>query len=271
MKFKKVLPSVIVASLIAGVGFAHGATSVSKQSVTSPGIPSPETTSSPDADMKSQSHLPKDKVANRIARVKEDIADDRQDLRKDQKLLARIRTESKDKVADRTARLKEDIADDRQDLRKDQKLLARIRTEPKDKVADRTARLKEDIADDRQDLRKDQKLLARIRTESKDKVADRIARVREDIADDRQDLRKDRKLLARSGRDFDHQDRESPEASLHHDGEDHNRGLARADFEQDTHREAVREIEKASHIRVARLYSPKHRAGYHARMHRHSR
>ena len=49
-----------------------------------------------------------------------------------------------------------------------------------------------------------------------------------------------------------------------------NLGLG-ADFERDSHSEASREIMHAARIRVASLYSPSHHAGYHARMHRHSR
>ncbi len=187
MKYQKFLPAVIVSSLIAGVGFAHGATSVSKHSTTPTSTQSSKSSASfVDLDRQARSSLSDDKVADRISRSHDEEGEDRKDLDREH--------------------------------RKDRDHL---------KQQDREGELS----------RRDQT----------------------------------RDFRDRDRRDIEHRDRESPEASLHHDGDDRFRGLSRADFEQDTHREAVREIMKASQIRVARLYSPKHRAGYHARMHRHSR
>ena len=101
---------------------------------------------------------------------------------------------------------------------------------------------------------------------SDDRGFDRKERLSGERSDDRQ-RRADNDI----SRDRDSRDHESPTASLHHDGDDHRSGLSRADFERDSHSEASREIMHAARIRVASLYSPSHHAGYHARMHRHSR
>ncbi len=134
--------------------------------------------------------------------------------------------------------------------------------------------LKEDIA---QVKAKIAKLRARLRTlraegTNPDLTAD-IAAVKKKIALLRirlRELRTNSSDFDRNGRDL--QDRESPEASLHHDGDDHRLERGRwSALEGGPHREATREIMRGSHERIVALYSPTHQAGYHAKMHRHSR
>ena len=121
------------------------------------------------------------------------------------------------------------------------------------------------------------KLRARLRTlraegTNPDLTAD-IAAVKKKIALLRirlRELRTNSSDFDRNGRDL--QDRESPEASLHHDGDDHRLERGRwSALEGGPHREATREIMRGSHERIVALYSPTHQVGYHAKMHRHSR
>ncbi len=97
-------------------------------------------------------------------------------------------------------------------------------------------------------------------------IRTRIARLKDRLKELRGENRPD---FDRVDRDI--RDHESPEASFHHDGDDQNDGLKRADLLRDHHMEATREIVQGSHQRIASLYSPSHQAGYHARMHRHHR
>lgn len=131
------------------------------------------------------------------------------------------------------------------------------------------SRLKEEIADERQDLKESMDRLKARRMEARDRILDRIIRLRESIADQKRDLVQERKELETSLRGPGPLDPEAPQAALHHDGDDH-RGLLPPGL-SDPHREAISEIREASRLRVARLYSPEHHAGYHARMHRHTR
>ena len=121
------------------------------------------------------------------------------------------------------------------------------------------------------------RLRARLRTlraerPNPDLTAD-IAAVKKKIALLRirlRELRTNSSDFDRNGRDL--QDRESPEASLHHDGDDHRLERGRwSALEGGPHREATREIMRGAHERIVALYSPTHQAGYHAKMHRHSR
>ncbi len=134
--------------------------------------------------------------------------------------------------------------------------------------------LKTDIAAVKTKIAKLRARLKTLRAEqpNPDLKAD-IAAVKKKIALLRVRLREMRTNLSdfdRTGRDL--QDRESPEASLHHDGDDHQleRGRLSA-LEGGPHREATREIMQGSHERIVALYAPAHQAGYHAKMHRHSR
>ena len=134
--------------------------------------------------------------------------------------------------------------------------------------------LKTDIAAIKTKIAKLRARLKTLRAEqpNPDLKAD-IAAVKKKIALLRVRLREMRTNLSdfdRTGRDL--QDRESPEASLHHDGDDHQleRGRLSA-LEGGPHREATREIMQGSHERIVALYAPAHQAGYHAKMHRHSR
>ena len=249
----------------------------------------------------------KDAVLDRIARLRAEIADERQDLRQIRDHLQREEESSVEALRNRIRRLDATLADDRQDLSKDRALLPtlggtakkaieakiarlenrisglkqdlgglRTRLEKdrlsfKDRMEDRIGRLKEEIADERQDLKESLDRLKEKRTEARDRILDRIIRLRESIADQRRDLVQETKELESSLHSTDRPDRESPEAALHHDGDDRTRSFARPEAGPDHHREAISEIREASRIRVARLYSPEHHAGYHARMHRHTR
>ena len=116
------------------------------------------------------------------------------------------------------------------------------------------------------------KTLSSEKANNPDLTAD-IAAVKKKIALLRirlRELRTNSSDFDRNGRDL--QDRESPEASLHHDGDDHRLERGRwSALEGGPHREATREIMRGSHERIVALYSPTHQAGYHAKMHRHSR
>ena len=347
---KKVLPAAIVASLIVGVSFASGKTGILHSfGFASPPPPAAAPLSasahpSPPGLTQTPDLTHKEETLRRIARLKEEIADERQDLKQDQSLLRDHRREEKNAIKDRVARLRAEIADEQQDLRqiqdqlrreekssaealrdrirrldtnlsdarqdlsKDKALLPTLgeaakketkekmallnkkiddlrqhlgalrdrlkgdRLAFKDRVEDHIARLKEEITDERQDLKESLDRLKAKRMEARDRILDRIIRLRESIADQRQDLLEERKDLGSSLRNDDHPDREASEAAFHHDGDDHGKSLDRpSGLASDPHREAISEIREASRLRVARLYSPEHHAGYHARMHRHTR
>jgi len=104
-----------------------------------------------------------------------------------------------------------------------------------------------------------------------DKRSDQKDRIRGERADDRQNRASNDWKRDGERRDRDSRDRESSVASLHHDGDDHLPDQARMEFARDTRSETAREIMRGARLRVASLYSPEHHAGYHARMHRHSR
>ncbi len=134
--------------------------------------------------------------------------------------------------------------------------------------------LKEDIAAVKAKIARLRARLRTLRAEgaNPDLTAD-IAAVKKKIALLRirlRELRTNSSDFDRNGRDL--QDRESPEASLHHDGDDHRLERGRwSALEGGPHREATREIMRGAHERIVALYSPTHQAGYHAKMHRHSR
>ncbi len=208
MNFKKTVPAVIIVSLIAGVGFAHGSTSLSSRSTTPTGQSTNENT-----DLKADSLDIKNEIIKLTDRLK---------------TLRANKLGNPDRTAD-IAALKAEIT----------KLRARLTALNSQKAPnpDRAA----DIAS----------------------VKRRIFMLKNRLRALRADNRFD---YDRADRDF--RDRESPEASMHHDGDDHHPELGRSAF---GHEEATREIMQGSHERVAALYSPSHHAGYHARMHRHSR
>ncbi len=239
MNFKKTVPAVIIVSLIAGVGFAHGSTSLSSRSTTPTGQSTNENT-----DLKADS-----------LDIKNEII----------KLTDRLKTLRANKLGnpDRTA----DIAALKAEITKLRARLTALNSQKApnpDRAAD-IAQLKAEIT----------KLRARLtalnsqKAPNPDRAAD-IASVKRRIfmlKNRLRALRADNRFdYDRADRDF--RDRESPEASMHHDGDDHHPELGRSAF---GHEEATREIMQGSHERVAALYSPSHHAGYHARMHRHSR
>ena len=241
MKFKKAVPVIGILFLAAaGVGIAKESTSRSNPS-TSP--------------------------ARLVSVSNPDLTADTLDIKNEiSRLEHRLKTLSSEKA--NNPDLKEDIA---QVKAKIAKLRARLRTlraegTNPDLTAD-IAAVKAKIA----------KLRARLRTlraegTNPDLTAD-IAAVKKKIALLRirlRELRTNSSDFDRNGRDL--QDRESPEASLHHDGDDHRLERGRwSALEGGPHREATREIMRGSHERIVALYSPTHQAGYHAKMHRHSR
>ncbi len=166
-----------------------------------------------------------------------------------------------------------DLAEDTLDIKNEiSRLEHRLKTLSSEKA--NNPDLKTDIAAIKTKIAKLRARLKTLRAEqpNPDLKAD-IAAVKKKIALLRIRLREMRANLSdfdRTGRDL--QDRESPEASLHHDGDDHqlDRGRLSA-LEGGPHREATREIMQGSHERIVALYAPAHEAGYHAKMHRHSR
>ena len=80
-------------------------------------------------------------------------------------------------------------------------------------------------------------------------------------------LRHDKEQLSREDRSL----RGSDSDPLQRDGDERIQPLKHQGFQDNPHREAIREIEQGSHQRIASLYSPAHKSGFHARMHRHTR
>ena len=80
-------------------------------------------------------------------------------------------------------------------------------------------------------------------------------------------LRHDKEQLSREDRSL----RGSDSDPLQRDGDERIQHLKHQGFQDNPHREAIREIEQGSHQRIASLYSPAHKSGFHARMHRHTR
>ena len=241
MKFKKAVPVIGILFLAAaGVGIAKESTSLSKPS-TSP--------------------------ARLVSVSNPDLAEDTLDIKNEiSRLEHRLKTLSSEKA--NNPDLKTDIAAIKTKIAKLRARLKTLRAEqPNPDLKADIAAVKTKIA----------KLRARLKTlraaqPNPDLKAD-IAAVKKKIALLRIRLREMRANLSdfdRTGRDL--QDRESPEASLHHDGDDHqlDRGRLSA-LEGGPHREATREIMQGSHERIVALYAPAHEAGYHAKMHRHSR
>ena len=244
MKFKKAVPVIGILSLVvAGVGFAHGSTTLSKQSATPTRLASatnPEMT---------EENLD---IRTKIARL--------------EKRLKTLRSEDSSNP-DRKA----DISAVRSEIAKLRSRLKTLRSEGSSNP-DRKA----DISAVRSEIAKLRERLETLRSEDSknpDRKAD-IAAVKKKIAVLRNQLREmrteNRFDSDRAERDF--QDRESPEAALHHDGDDHHPDGGRlAALAPGLHREATREIMQGSHERIVALYAPAHHVGYHARMHRHSR
>ena len=241
MKFKKAVPVIGILFLAAaGVGIAKESTSLSKPS-TSP--------------------------ARLVSVSNPDLAEDTLDIKNEiSRLEHRLKTLSSEKA--NNPDLKTDIAAIKTKIAK---LRARLKTL---RAEQPNPDLKADIAAVKTKIAKLRARLKTLRAEqpNPDLKAD-IAAVKKKIALLRIRLREMRANLSdfdRTGRDL--QDRESPEASLHHDGDDHqlDRGRLSA-LEGGPHREATREIMQGSHERIVALYAPAHEAGYHAKMHRHSR
>ncbi len=80
-------------------------------------------------------------------------------------------------------------------------------------------------------------------------------------------LRHDKEQLSRKDRSL----RGSDSDSFQRDGDERIQHLKHQGLQDNPHREAIREIEQGSHQRIASLYSPAHKSGFHARMHRHTR
>ena len=80
-------------------------------------------------------------------------------------------------------------------------------------------------------------------------------------------LRHDKEQLSREDRSL----RGSDSDPFQRDGDERIQHLKHQGFQDNPHREAIREIEQGSHQRIASLYSPAHKSGFHARMHRHTR
>jgi len=241
MKFKKAVPVIGILFLAAaGVGIAKESTSRSNPS-TSP--------------------------ARLVSVSNPDLTADTLDIKNEiSRLEHRLKTLSSGKP--NNPDLKEDIAAVKAKIAR---LRARLRTlraeRPNPDLTADIAAVKAKIA----------RLRARLRTlraerPNPDLTAD-IAAVKKKIALLRirlRELRTNSSDFDRNGRDL--QDRESPEASLHHDGDDHRLERGRwSALEGGPHREATREIMRGAHERIVALYSPTHQAGYHAKMHRHSR
>ena len=241
MKFKKAVPVIgILVLAAAGVGIAKESTSLSKSSTSAARLVS---------------------VSN--PELTEDILDIKNEI---SRLEHRFKTLSSEKA--NNPDLKTDIAAVKTKIAK---LRARLKTL---RAEQPNPDLKADIAAVKTEIAKLRARLKTLRAEqpNPDLKAD-IAAVKKKIALLRVRLREMRTNLSdfdRTGRDL--QDRESPEASLHHDGDDHQleRGRLSA-LEGGPHREATREIMQGSHERIVALYAPAHQAGYHAKMHRHSR
>ena len=241
MKFKKAVPVIGILFLAAaGVGIAKESTSRSNPS-TSP--------------------------ARLVSVSNPDLTADTLDIKNEiSRLEHRLKTLSSGKP--NNPDLKEDIAAVKAKIARLRARLRTLRAEGAnpDLTAD-IAAVKAKIA----------RLRARLRTlraerPNPDLTAD-IAAVKKKIALLRirlRELRTNSSDFDRNGRDL--QDRESPEASLHHDGDDHRLERGRwSALEGGPHREATREIMRGAHERIVALYSPTHQAGYHAKMHRHSR
>ncbi len=241
MKFKKAVPVIGILFLAAaGVGIAKESTSRSNPS-TSP--------------------------ARLVSVSNPDLTADTLDIKNEiSRLEHRLKTLSSGKP--NNPDLKEDIAAVKAKIARLRARLRTLRAEGAnpDLTAD-IAAVKAKIA----------RLRARLRTlraegANPDLTAD-IAAVKKKIALLRirlRELRTNSSDFDRNGRDL--QDRESPEASLHHDGDDHRLERGRwSALEGGPHREATREIMRGAHERIVALYSPTHQAGYHAKMHRHSR
>ena len=249
MKINKTIPAVVVISLLTGWGFAHGSTSITKPSGSSIALP-PGT----DQDLMADRFDNRSDIAAIQAKIK--------------KLRARLTALNAQKPSNPDR--KEDIAAIQAKIKKLRARLTALNAQ-KPSNPDR----KEDIAAIQTKIKK---LRARLTALERQKHFDpdrkediaairtRIARLKDRLKELRGENRPD---FDRVDRDI--RDHESPEASFHHDGDDQNDGLKRADLLRDHHMEATREIVQGSHQRIASLYSPSHQAGYHARMHRHHR
>ena len=243
MDIPKALPVAVIAILGTGVGFAHGSTP----------LMNPVTTSTNQGMTTPNERLILREDSDDVVAIKEEIADLRA------RMVALAKSSDPDRASD-IAAIKERIAD----------LRARLRTfagegSGLDRKAD-IAAIKEKIADLRA------RMVALAKSSDPDRASD-IAAIKERISDLRARLRalNSRSQHVVEGEDRDFRDHESFEASLHHDGDDRIRGLEREDFEHYAHREAARDIMRASRQRVASIYAPSHHAGYHVRMRRHAR
>ncbi len=280
MKINKTIPAVVVISLLTGWGFAHGSTSITKPSGSSIALP-PGT----DQDLMADRFDNRSDIAAIQAKIKKLRArltalnaqkpsnpDRKEDIAaiqaKIKKLRARLTALNAQKPSNPDR--KEDIAAIQAKIKKLRARLTALNAQ-KPSNPDR----KEDIAAIQTKIKK---LRARLTALERQKHFDpdrkediaairtRIARLKDRLKELRGENRPD---FDRVDRDI--RDHESPEASFHHDGDDQNDGLKRADLLRDHHMEATREIVQGSHQRIASLYSPSHQAGYHARMHRHHR
>ena len=271
MKFKKAVPVIGILFLAAaGVGIAKESTSLSKPSTSPARLVS---VSNPDLaedtlDIKNEIS----RLEHRLKTLSSEKANN-PDLKTD---IAAIKTKiAKLRARLKTLRAEQPNPDLKADIAAIKTKIAKLRARLKTLRAEQpNPDLKADIAAVKTKIAKLRVRLKTLRAEQPnlDLKAD-IAAVKKKIALLRIRLREMRANLSdfdRTGRDL--QDRESPEASLHHDGDDHqlDRGRLSA-LEGGPHREATREIMQGSHERIVALYAPAHEAGYHAKMHRHSR
>lgn len=172
---KQILPVVIVASLVAGVGFASGETQIFHPFASTPPPPPPPAPPVLAAVPPPPPPVltPKEEILLRIARLKEEIADERQDLKQDQSLLRDHRLEEKDAIKDRIARLRAEIADEGQDLRQMRDRLRREEKSSAEALRDRIRQLSLNLADDRQELSRDKTLLPTLGATAKKKPKQR--------------------------------------------------------------------------------------------------
>ena len=271
MKFKKAVPVIGILFLAAaGVGIAKESTSRSNPS-TSPArlvsVSNPDLTADT-LDIKNEISRLEHRLKT-LSSEKANNPDLKEDIAAVKAKIARLRTRLRTLQEERTnPDLTADIAAVKTEIGR---LRARLKTL---RAEGANPDLKEDIAAVKAKIAKLRTRLKTLRAErtNPDLTAD-IAAVKKKIALLRlrlRELRTNSSDLDRNGRDL--QDRESPEASLHHDGDDHRLERGRwSALEGGPHREATREIMQGSHERIVALYSPTHHAGYHAKMHRHSR
>jgi chromosome segregation ATPase len=273
MNFKKTVPAVVIASVIAGVGFAHGSTPRNTGSQTS-------TTEAMqgDADLKADSMDIRSEIKRLTTRLaalesqKDRNPDRTADIAAVKAEISKLRTRlstleaQKSSNPDRSA----DIATVKAEISKLRTRLSALEAQ-KSSNPDRSA----DIAAVKAEISKLRSRLSALEAQKSPNSdrSDDIAAVKRKIFMLKNRLKA---LRAENTMDYDRTDRdfrdhESPEASMHHDGDDHHPELGRSEFGHEMHREATREIMQGSRVRIARLYSPEHHSGYHAKMHRHSR